>query len=210
MPLTPREAAELQTRLRHRVIRSGAVLPRNVAGVDVCERDGTARAAIVVTRYLEPVEQVTAEEPVRFPYVPGLLSFREIPPILKAWRKLRIRPDVLLVDGQGYAHPRRFGLACHLGVLLDLPAVGCAKSRLIGEHAEPPPERGAWTPLVDEDEVIGAALRTRRATNVLYVSIGHRVTLGSAIRLVLACAPRFRLPEPQRMADHLSKHDALR
>jgi deoxyribonuclease V len=205
LPVTPREAAELQTRLRDRVIRAGSLRARTVAGVDVSEKDGTARAAVVILRDLEPVEQAVAEIPVSFPYVPGLLSFREVPPILEAWKKVRSRPDVVLVDGQGFAHPRRFGLACHLGVLLDLPSIGCAKSRLIGEHALPPPERGAWSPLVDEGEVIGAALRTQAGRNVVYVSVGHRATLQSAIRVVLECAPRYRLPEPQRRADQLSK-----
>ncbi len=205
MPLTARGAAALQERWRGRVVRSGRVEPRLVAGVDVSEKAGTARAAIVVTRGLEPVEEVTAKLPVRFPYVPGLLSFRELPPLLAAWRKLRARPDVVIVDGQGYAHPRRFGLACHFGVLVDLPAVGCAKSRLVGDCEEPAPERGSWSPLVDRGETIGAALRTQDGTNVVYVSIGHRITLAGAIRVVLACAPRYRLPEPQRLADRLSR-----
>jgi len=204
-PLTPREAAELQLRLRDRVIRAGRVRPRLVAGVDVSVKGDVARAAVVVLRDLEPVEEVAVERRVAFPYVPGLLSFRELPPLLAAWKKVRTRPDVIIVDGQGYAHPRRFGLACHLGVLLDLPTIGCAKSRLVGEYEEPPPPRGAWTPLVDRDEVIGAALRTQHGRNVVYVSIGHRVTLAAAIRVVLACAPRCRLPEPQRLADQLSR-----
>jgi deoxyribonuclease V len=187
------------------VVRTGRVEPRLVAGADVSEKDGSARAAIVVVRDLEPVEEATAEQPVRFPYVPGLLSFREIPPLLAAWRKLRTRPDVVIVDGQGYAHPRRFGLACHLGVLLGLPTLGCAKSRLIGEFEEPGPQRGSWTPLRDRGETIGAALRTQDRTNVVYVSIGHRITLAGSIRVVLACAPRYRLPEPQRLADQLSR-----
>jgi len=205
MPVTPREAAELQLRLRGRVIRAGSVRPRLVAGVDVSVKGDVARAAVVILRDLEPVEEVAVERRVGFPYVPGLLSFRELPPLLAAWKRVKTVPDVLIVDGQGYAHPRRFGLACHLGVLLDLPAIGCAKSRLIGEHEDPPPGRGAWTPLVDGGEVIGAALRTRHGRNVVYVSIGHRVTLAAAIRVVLACAPRYRLPEPQRLADQLSR-----
>lgn len=205
MPLTPRAAAELQLRLRDRVVRCGSLRPRLVAGADVSVKGGLARAAIVILRDLEPVEEVVIERPVNFPYVPGLLSFRELPPLLAAWRRLRTRPDVILVDGQGYAHPRRFGLACHLGVLLDLPTIGCAKSRLVGEHVDPPPERGAWAPLVDGGEVVGAALRTRSGCRPVYVSIGHRVTLAGAIRTVLACAPRYRIPEPQRRADQLSR-----
>lgn len=203
--MTPHEAVEIQLRLRDRVVGSGAVHPRLVAAADVGVRGDRARAAVVVLRNLEPVERVTAETPVTFPYVPGLLSFRELPPLLAAWKKVKSVPDVILVDGQGRAHPRRFGLACHLGVLLDLPTIGCAKSRLVGTHEDPPPRRGAWAPLVDGGEVVGAALRTRAACRVVYVSIGHRVSLESAIRVVMDCSPRYRIPEPQRLADRLSK-----
>ncbi|HXG60095.1 MAG TPA: deoxyribonuclease V [Planctomycetota bacterium] len=205
VPLTAAEAVEIQNRLRDRVVREGDVPAGTVGGADVSERAGIARAALVVTRNLVPVEEVAVETPVRFPYIPGLLSFREIPALLKAWEKLRARPDVLIVDGQGIAHPRRFGIASHLGVLLDQPSIGCAKSRLIGRYEEPPPERGAWTPLVDRGEVIGAAVRTRTGRRVVFVSIGHRVSLAAAIRVVLDCTPRYRLPEPQRLADRLSR-----
>lgn len=205
MPLSPAEAVEIQNRLRDRVRREGNVSADTVGGADVSERAGIARAAIVVTRHLLPVEEAAVESPVRFPYIPGLLAFREIPALLGAWAKLRLRPDVLIVDGQGIAHPRRFGIASHLGVLLDQPTIGCAKSRLVGRYEEPPPERGAWTPLVDRGEVIGAALRTQTGRRVVYVSIGHRVSLETAIRVVLECSPRYRLPEPQRLADRLSK-----
>ena len=205
IPRTTHEARAIQEHLRSRVIRTGSVRPRIVAGVDVSEKDGRARAAVVITKDLVPVEEAAVEGPIPFPYVPGLLSFREIPPLLKAWKKIRTRPDVVIVDGQGYAHPRRFGLACHLGVLLNVPTVGCAKSRLIGECREPAQKRGSRSPLRHEGETIGAALRTRDGRNVVYVSIGHRLTLAAAIRVVLACAPRYRLPEPQRFADQLSK-----
>jgi deoxyribonuclease V len=205
VPLTAAEAVEIQNRLRDRVVREGDVPAGTVGGADVSERAGIARAALVVTRDLVPVEEVAVETPVRFPYIPGLLSFREIPALLKAWEKLRARPDVLIVDGQGIAHPRRFGIASHLGVLLDQPSIGCAKSRLLGRYEEPPPERGAWTPLEDRGEVIGAALRTRTGRRVVFVSIGHRVSLAAAIRVVLDCTPRYRLPEPQRLADRLSR-----
>ena len=123
---------------------------------------------------------------------------------------MRSRPDAVIVDGQGLAHPRRFGLACHLGVLLDLPTIGCAKSRLIGEYDEPAAARGSWTPLVDRGETIGAVLRTQHGRNPLFVSIGHKISLATALRVVLACAVRYRLPEPQRFADHLSRHEPLR
>lgn len=206
VPLSPAEAVEIQNRWRDRVVRDGDVPPAGtVGGADVSERAGVARAALVVTRGLVPVEEVAVESPVRFPYIPGLLSFREIPALLKAWEKLRARPDVLIVDGQGIAHPRRLGIASHLGVLLDQPTIGCAKSRLVGRYEEPPPERGAWTPLVDRGEVIGAAVRTQTGRRVVFVSIGHRVSLAAAIRVVLECSPRYRLPEPQRLADRLSR-----
>ena len=205
MKISPREAAALQNRLRSRVIRTGTIRPRLVAGADVSERDGIARAAIVVTRDLEPVEEVAVELPIEFPYVPGLLSFRELPSLTAAWRKLRTRPDVVIVDGQGYAHPRRFGLACHLGVSFGVPSIGCAKSRLIGKHDEPASRRGAQAVLVDGGERIGTVLRTREGVRAVYVSIGHRVSLACAVSIILACAPRYRLPEPQRLADRLSK-----
>ena len=130
---------------------------------------------------------------------------REIPPLLSAWKRLRTRPDVIIVDGQGIAHPRRLGIASHLGLVLDVPTIGCAKSRLCGEHEEPRRERGAWTPLVHKGEPVGVALRTREGCNVVYVSTGHRIGLKSAISVVLACAPRYRLPEPQRLADQLTR-----
>jgi deoxyribonuclease V len=205
VPKTASEAIEIQKSLRERVVRSGTVRPRVVAGADVSYKGDAARAVFVVLRDLEPVEQVVVDESVPFPYIPGLLSFREIPPLLTAWKKLRTRPDVVIVDGHGIAHPRRLGIASHLGLVLGVPTIGCAKSRLCGEHAEPRPERGAWTPLVHKGEEVGAALRTRERCNVVYVSTGHRISLKSAISVVLACAPRYRLPEPQRLADRLTK-----
>jgi deoxyribonuclease V len=208
VPATATEAIEIQKQLRNRVIRTGTVAARNVAGADVSYKNDVARAVIVVMRDLQPVEQVVVEEPIPFPYIPGLLSFREIPPLLSAWRQLKTVPDVVIVDGQGIAHPRRLGIASHLGLLLGVPTIGCAKSRLCGEHQEPPPERGAWTPLIHKGETVGAALRTRAGCNVVYVSTGHRISLEGAISVVLACAPRYRLPEPQRLADRLTKQPA--
>lgn len=204
-PATAAEAVEIQKRLRDRVIRTGSVTPRVVAGADVSYKDDVARAVVVILRDLELVEQVVVEEEVPFPYIPGLLSFREIPPLLSAWRKIRTTPDVVIVDGQGVAHPRRFGIASHLGLVLDLPTVGCAKSLLCGAYDEPGEKRGSWSPLVHKEETVGAALRTRDGCNVVYVSTGHRISLESAISVVLACAPRYRLPEPQRLADHLTR-----
>jgi deoxyribonuclease V len=166
----------------------------------------TARAAIVTPVFRIWRRSRRRRRRVAFPYVPGLLSFREIPVVLDALGKLRHPPDLLLCDGQGYAHPRRFGLACHLGVLTGIPAIGVAKSRLIGEYAEPGSNKGDWSPLMDGGEVIGAVLRTRDNVNPVYVSVGHRIELDAAQRIVLACATRYRLPEPTRLADRLVAH----
>lgn len=177
---------------------------RHVGGVDIGFEAGgrITRAAVVILNFpeLALVEHVIVREPTRFPYVPGLLSFREIPALLQALDRVRILPDVILCDAQGRAHPRRFGVACHLGVLTDLPTVGVAKQRLIGRFETPAPQRGAWSPLLDRDETIGAALRTRDDTLPVFVSVGHRVSLPSAIDLVLACTPQYRLPETTRQA----------
>lgn len=205
MRVTPREAIALQERLRDRVILHRTFRRvRLIAGVDVGVRNETSRSAVVVLRFpsMEVVESATAERPVEFPYVPGLLAFREVPVVLEAFRKLEARPDLLLVDGHGYAHPRRFGVACHLGVELDLPSIGCGKSLFVGEHREPGARRGARTPLRHKGEVIGAVLRSRDNVRPIYVSIGHRIDLATAVRIVLRCCTRYRLPEPIRAADH--------
>ncbi|MFQ5973769.1 MAG: deoxyribonuclease V, partial [Alphaproteobacteria bacterium] len=172
-----------------------------------CYAHGFAFAAVVVLRLdgLELLESVVVARPVRFPYVPGLLSFREAPVIMEALERTSIKPDLVLVDGHGLAHPRRFGLACHVGVLADVPAIGVAKSRLVGGFGEPGSGRGAWSPLVDRGTVVGAVVRTRRATRPVFVSVGHRVGLETAVRYVGLCAPRYRLPEPIRHADRLSR-----
>ncbi len=203
----------LQSRLAAKVEREDRLGEiRHVAGVDVgFEADGRiARAAVAVLAFpsLALADCAVARRPVSFPYVPGLLSFREIPVVLDALARLAVRPDVLLVDGQGVAHPRRCGLASHLGLVTGLPTVGVAKTRLIGEHREPASRRGAWTPLVDRGETIGACLRTRAGVKPLFVSAGHRVSLATAIRLVLACAPRYRLPETTRWAHRLASGPA--
>jgi deoxyribonuclease V len=181
---------------------------RLVAGVDVGFEDAgrITRAAVAVLRFpeLDRVEQAVFREATRFPYVPGYLSFRETPAILGALAQLATAPDVLLCDGQGLAHPRRFGLACHLGVLTGLPSIGVAKTRLVGHHAEVPAGRGACVALLDGDEVIGAVLRTRQAVQPLFVSIGHRIDLPTAVDFVLRCAPRYRLPETTRQAHRLA------
>ncbi len=208
--LSKREAFALQTALARRVQESPLPAPpRTVGGVDVGFPNGKARAAVVVLTFpdLTLQQEATAESEIAYPYVPGLLAFREVPVILKALERLPTLPDVLICDGQGRAHPRRLGLASHLGVLLDHPTVGCAKSRLVGEHAPVPDERGAWVPLVDRGEVIGAVVRTRAGVKPVYVSVGHRITLPEAIELVLKCAPRYRLPEPIRLAHKLTRND---
>ena len=188
--------------------------PQQVAGVDVGFEDGgrVTRAAVVVLTFpeLALVEQRLVRQPTRFPYVPGLLSFREIPAVLAALEALDAQPDLLLCDGQGIAHPRRCGVACHLGVLTGLPAIGVAKSRLVGTHDEPGPLKGDRAPLMDGDETIGAVLRTRERVRPLYVSPGHRVSLATACELVLACTTRYRLPETTRLADRLASNRGRR
>lgn len=181
---------------------------RQVAGVDVGfeDRGETTRAAVAVLDFpsLEPLDQRICRCPTRFPYVPGYLSFREVPAVLNALEKLPSLPDLILCDGQGLAHPRRFGLACHLGVLADIPTIGVAKSRLIGEHEDLPATRGSWVALTDKGEIIGAVLRTRADVSPLYVSTGHRISLATAIDYVMRCTTRYRLPETTRRAHRLA------
>ena len=176
------------------------------------EESGMARAAVVLLSYpaLEIVEQHVYEEPVRMPYIPGLLSFREIPCILGAFDQLKRQPDLVMVDGQGIAHPRRLGIASHLGLWLDLPTIGCAKSILTGHHAKVGEEVGDWVPLHADGETIGAVLRTRARVKPMIVSIGHRISLETSLRYVLACGKGYRLPEPTRLADKLSKDNDWR
>lgn len=211
--LTPKEAVALQRALAGRVERAdriGAV--RHVCGIDVgFEEEGAiTRAAVVVLAFptLEPVEHALARRRTTFPYVPGLLSFREIPAVLEALARLRTRPDLLLCDGHGIAHPRRCGLASHTGLAAGLPSIGVAKTLLVGEHRAPRNRRGAWTPLRDAGETIGAALRTRAGVKPVYVSIGHRVSLATAMRYALACCTRYRLPETTRWAHRLASERA--
>lgn len=209
--LSPSDAMRLQRELASRVVRTG-VLPerdvRLVAGGDVAfdrpNRRGVAAVVVLAYPSLEVVEQVTRESSVTFPYVPGLLSFRETPVLLPAFEHLQSAPDLLMVDGHGYAHPRRFGFACHLGLLLDLPTIGVAKSRLIGEPGTVAGPRGSRADLTDDGEVIGSLLRTRQGVRSIFVSVGHRIGLDDAERWVLRCAPTHRLPEPTRRADLLA------
>lgn len=208
--IKPAEASALQEKLAgrvERVDRLGTV--RHVCGIDVhYSPDGrSARAAAVLLSFpaLLLLEQAFARRHVSFPYIPGLLSFRELPAALAALARLSRVPDLVLCDAQGVAHPRRCGLASHLGLLADLPCIGVAKRRLIGEHRSPAVRRGAWTPLVDAGETVGAVLRTRAGVKPVYVSIGHRVSLETAVRYVMACTTRYRLPEPLRSAHRLAR-----
>lgn len=189
------------------IVRGGPRQPRLVAGADVAYDKASARcfAAVVVMRAPEMtiVEEVTADASIAFPYVPGLLTFREGPALLAAFAELRNRPDLILFDGHGLAHPRRFGLAAHLGYLLDIPSIGCAKSILIGEHANLNDRAGSIAWLTDRGERIGAAVRTRANTRPIYVSPGHRVGFAASIRLALASVTKYRIPEPTRIADIL-------
>jgi deoxyribonuclease V len=203
-------AIALQEKLRSRIVTQDNFGPiHSVAGVDIgFSSDGLlARAAIAVLSYpdLTLVGSTTLEAPVAFPYIPGLLAFREVPIALKALAQLSVQPDLLLCDGNGYIHPRRFGLACHLGLLSDIPAIGVAKTPYIGTHDPVAETRGSWQLLYDCQEPIGAALRTQDNIKPLYVSVGHRISLETALQFVLACSPRYRLPETTRWADHLSK-----
>jgi deoxyribonuclease V len=203
--MTPREAVELQKSLRERVILKPLEREmETVAGADISfnKYETTLYAGIVVLRLpsLEVVEEVGVVSETEFPYVPGLLSFRESPPVLEAWSKLKTEPDAMMFDGQGIAHPRRVGIASHVGLIIERPTLGCAKSVLVGKYEEPPPERGAWTPLVDKGEIIGAALRTKDRVNPIYVSPGHLIDLAGAIELTLQCNGGYRQPEPTRRA----------
>ena len=207
------QALDLQRRLAAQVSRAGEVTtPRFIAGVDisVSKTQGIATAAVVVLGYpeLRVVETKTTQGRLDFPYIPGLLSFRESPLTLAACGELTITPELILVDGQGIAHPRRLGIASHLGLLLNIPTIGCAKSLLCGEHEEPGEKPGSYTEIVDKGETIGAALRTRLGVKPVYVSIGHKIDLPTAVHWVLECCRGYRLPEPTRLA-HLAAGGAL-
>ena len=210
--VSPPDAVQIQRQLRGRVLVEPLVRQLDtIAGIDVSVKDEQARAAVVLLSYpdLTPFQAATVERPVSFPYVPGLLAFREGPVVLAALEQLDERPDVLMFDAQGLAHPRRMGLATHLGILLDMPAVGCAKSCLCGTYAEPDGRRGSWSALVDGDEVIGAVVRTRDGVRPVFVSVGHRIDLEASVALVLGCATRYRIPEPTRWAHRVAGGERL-
>ncbi len=214
--LSPKEAAQLQLELRSRLHKErdlGTI--RTVAGADIAVdapprgRGGTPQrpmgyAGVIVYTFpeMQEVERQSAQLPLTFPYVPGLLAFREGPVLLEAFGRLRTEPDLLLFDAHGHAHPRRFGLASHLSLILDKPGIGVAKSRLIGTHKQPGIKKGAWAPLVDAGEMIGAVLRTRDNVQSVFISVGHRVDLKTAVKFALACCDGYRIPKPTREADH--------
>jgi deoxyribonuclease V len=207
--VTPQEAIRIQQELRPQVSArdAGGAEVRTVAGMDVSydKQSPWLFAAIVVLRLpgFQRVEAVGVRAEATFPYVAGLLSFRESPAGLEAWERLHTRPDCLICDGHGYAHPRRFGFACHFGLLVDLPTIGFAKSVLVGSFRAPGSSRGSVSDLVDAGEVIGAAVRTREGAEPVFVSVGHRISLATAIATVLACSPAYRIPEPIRQAHAL-------
>lgn len=213
--LTPTEAIALQKQLAGRLDNTRPLDLGDVhlvAGVDVSvKRDGSgqniSQAAVVVLTFpeLKVVETVRWQMPTPFPYIPGLLTFREGPVLQEAFSALEHTPDAFVFDGMGIAHPRRIGLAAHLGLWLEKPAIGIGKTRLFGQHEEPPDERGAWSPLTDHDDTIGAVLRTRAGVRPVYVSSGNLIDLPGALRLTLACTTRYRLPEPVRAA-HKAAH----
>jgi deoxyribonuclease V len=212
--LTVAEAREVQVALRERLVMHPppGFAPRTVAGADVSadrfSRVGFAGVVNIDLATMETVEEASARVELGFPYVPGYLSFRELPALAAAWERLRHRPDVVVFDAHGYAHPRRFGVACHGGVLLDLPSIGCAKTMFVGEHGPLGQERGATAEIVDRGEVVGVALRTRDRCNPVYVSVGHRMDLDTAVSLILRLS-LFRQPETTRRA-HQLVNDARR
>ncbi len=201
--VTPEEARRLQNAFRLQVVQTDQFeTVETVAGVDIGLKGDKALASVVVLNLsdLQVIDGVVAESRVTFPYIPGYLSFREIPPLLVAFEHLQTEPDLVLVDGQGIAHPRRFGLASHLGLILNIPTIGCAKSRLCGKYEEPDTDKGAYTHLYDKDETIGIALRTRTNVSVVYVSVGHKISLDSARKMTMRCCKGYRLPETTRYA----------
>lgn len=206
--VSPTEAIEIQRTLAMRVLRSGRIArPRLIAGADLAFSKDEERcvAGVIVwdVRRAVVVEERIAWEPVKFPYVPGLLSFREAPALIAAIGKLTTKPDVFMFDGQGIAHPRRLGLACHMGLWIDRPSIGCAKSLLVGEYEEPGLERGAMSRLMHKEECVGMAVRTRDRVKPIYVSVGHKLSIDAAVDMSLNACNGYRVPEPTRLADKL-------
>ncbi|WP_179033115.1 deoxyribonuclease V [Paenibacillus kribbensis] len=206
--LSEMEAIKLQKELSLKVTKEDQFAEINyVAGIDVAysKQSDLLIAAIVIleANSLNIVESVVVEDSVQFPYIPGLFSFRELPPIVKAFEQIKTSPQLIVCDGQGIAHPRRFGLASHLGVIFDTPTIGCGKTKLWGDYKEPSQERGACSLLVDDEETIGGVLRTQESVKPLFVSVGHRISLETACNWILKLAPHYRLPETTRQADQL-------
>jgi deoxyribonuclease V len=211
--LTPQEAMRVQAEMRERlVLRWDDRLVTTIGGVDVSIKEEFTRAAIVILRYpeLTPFEAVVADAPLVFPYIPGLLAFREGPAVLAAWSQLQNKPDLLMFDGQGIAHPRGIGIASQMGLWLERPTIGVAKSRLYGRHGEVGHQRGDRAELLDgKGNIIGAVLRTRERTNPLYISPGHLMDVEHAVEFVLACCTTYRLPEPTRWAHKVAGDEKL-
>lgn len=203
------EAETIQERLRPLadLTSAGPAAVRTVAGLDVAYADDRLAAAAVVldAESLDVIEEATVLDRPGFPYVPGLFAFRELPALVGALRRLSVTPDLLVCDGHGLAHPKRFGLACHLGVLTGLPSIGVGKTRLVGSCDEPGGDRGSWSAVSDQGQVVGRALRTQTGVRPVFVSVGHRADLDTACALTLGLAPRHRLPETTRRADQLSR-----
>ena len=210
--LSPQQAVQLQKQLAFEVVaedKFDAPL-KTVAGIDLGydAKTDTCRAVVVVLSFpeLELIESAEAILPIQFPYVPGLLSFRETPVAVKALEKLHLAPDLILCDGQGLAHPRRFGIACHIGLLTEIPSIGVAKSLLVGKFENLGETRGSAADLIHKNEKIGVALRTKDKVQPVYVSIGHKISLETATNFVLQCAPKYRLPETTRLADQMASY----
>lgn len=207
--VSPQEAVRIQKELKKRIVlKSNFLKFEKIAATDVSFCGEKAISAVVVFKYpeLKLMEEKKGEGKISFPYIPGLLAFREGAVILKAFKKLKIKPDLILFDGQGISHPRKMGIATHLGIILDTPSIGCAKSHLYGVYKMPPPEKGSFSYIFDREgkEVLGVALRTRSYTKPLFVSCGYKISLKEVIKLVLELCPRFRIPEPLRYAHHLA------
>ena len=208
--LTPKQAVELQKQLAYEVIAEDRFDEpiKTVAGIDLGydPNSNISRAVVVVLKFpeLELIESQEVKMPVQFEYIPGLLSFRETPVAIKALEKLENAPDLILCDGQGLAHPRGFGIACHIGLIADVPTIGAAKSVLVGKFENLGEERGSVAPMIYRKQEVGAAVRTRDNVQPMYVSVGHRISLETAVKYVLACAPKYRLPETTRLADKMA------